>query len=682
MPPPEALEISSFRERHPLFGEALLSRYTPPLIYRLSIDPAPPEAVGTAREVQIELLRRPGDGDPESLSRSICWAGTSELAGQALLIGPCIPPQDATEDAAIGAMALLVSNLEGGQIRAVLPIGTSADYLLEWVNSGEEVRVEVSGLRAPRWASESSGRLAEKTSQILSGNRSGYVSVSTFGYPPDGTVHSFLHFVRRRPGPKPKKRGKMKGRGTTMPVKSDNNSRATLASLEGGAALARGDTVIARRMHGEAGELLSARAQAALKTPDRHLYWLLAATQFFKGGDYRRALRVASWIEAKFLDPKHRDVLSAFLKQVRERSAPGYARTIREELSKLWHAGRVEEVLNTLREHPYVMDPDCLAFIRAVLCERLKDYPAAAALFGLAYRFRPHVTYATMAAGYLFQLTGEGQFADAIRYGQLLAKSLPHPVVSAAVSVVFLQKARLRAEAEREPIFKEQLRWFEASRTGYQDLLKVERANHDVRDLMVLAYDAAAMAHLQLGDEGAAAALSDEARATWPDAGHLWTVRGLAAASVEEGVSYFRRAAELGDVSYTPYYFLAQDAYAQGDFQTALKWAREALARSTQGQAGRARLHGFVAGCIDLSGGDRDEADTLFRRAIELDPRDAGLKEAYEIFRKTPRTVPPPRQARVWRERAGELYDYQVPARLRNAADREVGRVLQTAGAR
>jgi tetratricopeptide (TPR) repeat protein len=189
------------------------------------------------------------------------------------------------------------------------------------------------------------------------------------------------------------------------------------------------------------------------------------------------------------------------------------------------------------------------------------------------------------------------------------------------------------------------------------------------------------MAHLGLGQDDAAAALSDEAGAIWPSYAHIWTTRGLAESSPAEAVKYFRRAAELGDEGYMPYYSLAMDAYDKGDYRTALHWAREALSRSNPDQQGAARLHGFVAGCIDLAGGAKQEADKLFRRAIELDPQDPAIKDAYTLFlADAPARPHAPPPAPRWRERTRELAP-PTPRRFKRDVDRVMRRVLEPAGA-
>ena len=646
----------------------MVRRYAPSLIYRLGIDPVPEPAVASEREVQIDLVRRPGGGTPEALTRTISWAGMDESANMAVSIKRCISDQVATEDAAIGVMALLVSDLGGAELNSVLPIGTSADYQLEWVELGEEGPLEVSGLRHARSQSDSSGRLAVKTEQILTGNRAGYVSVSTFQYPPTGAVHSYLHFVRRRPGPKAKKKGdKMKSKGTSMKPKPSANPAATVAALEGGAALLRGDIKLAREKHGEAGHLLVQQAAVSIKQSARHMAWFLAATQFYQGGDYKRALQVAHRIEAKFLPANLRESLSEFVRQVEKRASSHYSQATRAAMFRLRQNGRPDQLLRLLQEHPYLFEPDSLAFVRAELCERLGDFRSAAYFFGSAYRFRPLVVYPTMAAGYLFQLTGEERFSEAQEYAASLVKELPHAVVFAAASVVWLLAARPLEPEKREPYFRTQLSLFELSRTAYRDMPAPERDSVDVRDFMLLAYDAAAKGSLWKGDDVATAAeISDEARKYWPAAAELLVSRGLAATSLDEGAIYFQRAVELKATSYTPYYFLAQHAIANQDFAQALSLAREALARAKPGQQAFARLHGFVAACIDYAGGSRAEADAHFRRAMEIDPKDKELKEAYDTF--LAESPPPPTIEHSWRTRADAMTDYTIPSvRLREA---------------
>lgn len=676
------LEVASLRERHPLFGDLLLSRYAPVLIYRLSINPEPPSPIEVERALVVDLIRSPG-GPPEEVHRAIRWEGGSEFVQIATTLDRCLPERVANEDAAIGVMALLVSDLAGGVLQEVLEIGTSADYIVKLTSDGSLLPVEVSGICIARWPSDSHDRLAKKTTQILTSNSEGYVSVTTFKYPPDSTVHSYLHYVKKQTGPQSnKKRGRIQGRGASMSTESaqkpNQSSAATAAALEGGTALLRGDTNLARRKYVEAGELLYKRSKMAVKQQDRHLAWFLAATQFFKGGDYKRASQVASRIEAKFLPPHLRESLDAFVRQVRFRASDHYVQQIRRNMFELWRSKRALELLRLLQEHPYVQDPDGLAFLRAGLCERLGDFRAAASFFGAAYRFRPRIEYATIAAGSLFQLAGENRFKDAQDYAKFLTAELPHPVVLAAASAVWLQSARVTPPEERQHFFDTQLSLFERSRIGFLALPPGEMANPEVREIMLLAYESAPHALIMQGNEQGAAKIIDEALSRWPEVGDLWTTRGVAARGAQEGEPYFQRALELGAGGYVPYYFMALASLERGEYEKAIKWGREAIKQSTPEHQGAARLHAFLAVCIAESGGDRAEAERLFQRSLELDPNDKEVNETYRIFRDLGQSTPAPRP---WPPRV-QMTDWSVPQYFGNGAariDREMGRVLDLA---
>jgi tetratricopeptide (TPR) repeat protein len=680
-----AIEVGSLREKHPRFADLLLSRHAPPLLYRLGIDPEPPPPVGEQRNVLVSFIRCPGDAAACEVRCVVGWGSTNEeIKRTATTIGYTLPEQDANEDAAIGLMALLVSDLAGGVLHSVLSIGTSADYLIELASDGVLLPMEVSGIGTARSPGESVDRLRRKTRQLLTGHEAGYVSVSTFKHPSFDAVHSYLHYVKGQPPPKSRRKsGKMRRRGAPMSTeaapKPAPNSAASVAALEGGSALLRGDTNLARRKYGAAGELLLKQSSAALKQQERHLGWYLAATQFFKGGDYRRAAQVASRIEAKFLPPHLRESFSAFVRQTQSRASEHYVQSTRRKMFELWRDGRHADLLRFLQEHPYVLDADGLAFLRAGLCERIGDFRAAAAFFSTAYRLRPHLEFVALAAGYLFYLTGQGQFKDAQAYADFLTAALPHPVIFAAASVVWLQTARLTPEDQREPLFEKQLSLFDRARAGFLRLPPGERSHPDVRTFIPLAYDAAAHALVWRGEEKAGAELTDEARQLWPEAADLWTTRGLATGSAQEGEPYFRRAVELGATGYVPYYFLALAALERGDYANALARARQALAHSTPQHKGAARLHAFLAGCIAESGGDWAEADRLFQRALELDPTDAEVREGYRRFREAGKPLPPRFQ---WpREEAAELAFLPDGEQQAKRMDRQMGRVLELATA-
>jgi hypothetical protein len=156
----------------------------------------------------VQVLRRIGWGDiREGLGRVCEQLPYTKNA------------HELTEEAAVGIAALLIHDLEGGVLQNVLPIGNGGDYLVRVREASAPIQLEVSGVRMDETGSNSRSRLQEKSDQVLTCVRVGFVSVTTFCHGPRAVVHSYLHFVRRgrrsavrqKPRKKPrggKKRGK------------------------------------------------------------------------------------------------------------------------------------------------------------------------------------------------------------------------------------------------------------------------------------------------------------------------------------------------------------------------------------------------------------------------------------------------------------------------------------------
>lgn len=189
---------------------------------------------------------------------------------------------------------------------------------------------------------------------------------------------------------------------------------ATLAAAEGQAALAVGDTALARRKYAEAGAVLEREMKARHGGGEKQLLRFLAASQYYKGGDYRKAAELANKIDARALPGNVRGLLPQFLKDVKRRTAPGYALSIRRAVHSLWLERKPQEAIGLLQEHPYVYDAAGLAFMRAVLCEHLGKYRAAALFYNSVFRYAPGVTDTIfLTAAHPLVLTVQGQIREA-----------------------------------------------------------------------------------------------------------------------------------------------------------------------------------------------------------------------------------------------------------------------------
>jgi hypothetical protein len=192
------LELSTLPARHPDVGTALHHAYAPATIVRLSVDPTPQQGT-LSREVEVNWLRRPGRGPVERVRRRIGWSNEGEGLRRVCEELPITKnDQDLTEEAAVGVAALLIHDLEGGVLQKVLPIGSGGDYLLRVSGMDSFIQLEVSGLREDHTGSASASRLRQKTEQVLTQARVGFVSVTTFSHGPHAVVHGYQHFVRKK----------------------------------------------------------------------------------------------------------------------------------------------------------------------------------------------------------------------------------------------------------------------------------------------------------------------------------------------------------------------------------------------------------------------------------------------------------------------------------------------------
>jgi hypothetical protein len=148
--------------------------------------------------VSVNWITRPGTNPAINVNRQVGWNGLPPN-----FMALCLPwtricnAHAITEQAAIGVMALLIHDLEGGELQEVLPIGSGGDYLVRMRAAQNPIQAEISGVREDLSGAHSTQRLSQKSAQVLTQSQHGYVSVTTFSHPPGPIVHSYLHFVLR-----------------------------------------------------------------------------------------------------------------------------------------------------------------------------------------------------------------------------------------------------------------------------------------------------------------------------------------------------------------------------------------------------------------------------------------------------------------------------------------------------
>lgn len=221
----------------------------------------------------------------------------------------------------------------------------------------------------------------------------------------------------------------------------DPEARSTHAAAKGFRALCEGDTLLARQKYTEAGEILEAGSKHDLPAADKHLLRFLAASQYYHGGEYRRAATLAARINRGHLRPGHRPKLDQFRKDVEERADTGYAKRIREAVLGCWMRRQVDEAIRLLQDHPYVFGRAELARIRFDLCLRSGRVKAAVLFSADANRFSNfHPTPVFLRAGAATFLKTLGKPAEAAEFLQLVQAKEPTALDLVAVcSDVYLR---------------------------------------------------------------------------------------------------------------------------------------------------------------------------------------------------------------------------------------------------
>jgi hypothetical protein len=497
MPDVPVLQITSLPAIHP-YGRGLLDRFGLPMAYRLGTLPTRVEGGKAERSVRVDWLASPGEGPAVEVDRVIGWRDIPDVDLVCSQLRHVVNANHLTEFAACGVMCLLLHNLEGDGILDLLEIGEGADYLTFRDRTGNTA-VEVSGIYEVEYASQSRSRLVSKREQLLAAFSAGYVSVSTFSHPPGGCVHSYLHFAVR-----PGTRGEKTMQGNVTLTTVDPRSEAGLAAAAGQAALMVGDMKIANKKYLEAGSILEGRTTGAAQA-DKHLLRFLAASQYYHGGDYRKAASLAERVEEGKLPPEVRPLFPKFFRAAKERAAPGYAQGVRDRLQAHWRRGEYRVVMEGLQQHPYILERSVLAFLRSFMCQYLGDYRAAAAFFVSAHRFGvtapEHVMGLAVVPVDVYREHGPEAGWESAR---LVAEVFPHASTATIASLVAHHRALQSGGPEQQEWRRRQLDFFQRAWKEFPHLPQEYHRDWEFRELLAIIAVAAAGAAFRLGDRIAA----------------------------------------------------------------------------------------------------------------------------------------------------------------------------------
>jgi tetratricopeptide (TPR) repeat protein len=303
-------------------------------------------------------------------------------------------------------------------------------------------------------------------------------------------------------------------------------------------------------------------------------------------------------------------------------------------LNDLWREGKHEEILKALIDHPYVFNQADTAFARAMCCEALGDYRAAALFFADAHRWAPNDPLPLVALGPRpFHLLDEGNLEEAWRYAQVQVERFPNAVSHSVASIVLYHKGRVATLAEQAVLFAEQSRLFELARRDFTSLPDKLRSNSELRAVILFGFEATTYAQEFQGRSTEAHATAEEATRFAPDSSIAWTLRGLSANEGHEKEAWFRKAIELGDLSMIPHAYLAYHAINRKDYVQARDVSRATLNLGTEGPAElKSLLYQWLAISLANLGAPRQEIGENFKRALDSAPDNVYAIENYRRF--------------------------------------------------
>jgi hypothetical protein len=154
----------------------------------------------------------------------------------------------------------------------------------------------------------------------------------------------------------------------------DEKDEVTRIALEAQISLEDGDTIRSAQLFKQAAEMLESSVARLAKPSERDLARFLAATHFYKGGNYLEAARVCARIQERRLPARVRHLYLPFLKDVRERAAPDYpaeyARMLTDYYRRVREGDRdaAQNAIDLLIDHPYLLPRERMAHLRARSC--------------------------------------------------------------------------------------------------------------------------------------------------------------------------------------------------------------------------------------------------------------------------------------------------------------------------
>jgi tetratricopeptide (TPR) repeat protein len=417
-----------------------------------------------------------------------------------------------------------------------------------------------------------------------------------------------------------------------MNLTAIDNPKIVEQTAEAEIALRQGDTDRARALYEEAGKRIETAAQAHRKPSDKALDWFIAASQYYRGGLYQKAGQLCNRIQKTLLPSAMRPLYDQFFRDVRERERSDYVERIRKQLLTAWPERRYQDILDVLKDHPYIYPPPALAFLRAVCCEELGEFQAAALFHADAWRFSGERDTALLflSATYSFALIHNREWEKAHEYIEQQMKRLPHALTYANASLMHYHLACKAAPEERNVLLRKQIECIDKARDQLRSCEPLQRSR-DACGLMMIALEAAAFGLLQLEEPARALEMSNEAVNLLPTSADSLVVRGLITYPNAAAVQDFQEAIRRGSKSPLPFLFLAHAALENADETSAVSWCESGLQHNPSDDL-RARLLELLAIARARLGESADAVNQLFAQASQLDPDNPRIRHNAEVF--------------------------------------------------
>jgi hypothetical protein len=226
----------------------------------------------------------------------------------------------------------------------------------------------------------------------------------------------------------------------------DPKGDVTRISLEARIALQHGETTSCARLNRQAAEMIESAVSGLKRPSERDHARFLAATHYYEGGHYERAAEVCEKIRESRLPARYRQLYRPFLKQVTERSAPGYAARYRDRIDNAFRRAvkegdhsAAQEVIDILKDHQFLLPQDQMAYVRARCIETLGQRPIASSFYRAAWQFNPEEP--NYLSSYLDSLCKEGKHVEARAIVE--AELANHPGVRSSVNAMHVINAIL-----------------------------------------------------------------------------------------------------------------------------------------------------------------------------------------------------------------------------------------------